>query len=66
MHNHYSASGIASDAQRYLNQGIIIDTTTTLDFDIIYAHKTQRSDKANCRPNEPDQLLADIKQQLLR
>ena len=28
MDNHYSASGIASDAQSYLDRGINIDVTT--------------------------------------
>lgn len=66
MDNHYSASNIASDVQRDLDWGPRISTTNTLDPIVMYTHETQRLDKLNRYPNEPGQVLSDIKHQLLR
>lgn len=66
MDDHYLVISITSDIQHYFNQSLRTDTTNTLDPTIMYTHKMQQMDKPNCYLNEPDQVLADIKQQLLQ
>lgn len=50
MDNYYSASGIASDTQFYLDQRIRKDTTSTLDPTVMYAHRMQWPEKPNHYP----------------
>lgn len=62
MDKHYSVHSITSET--YLNRGSGTDIRITVNLTVMYAHKMQRHDKPNCHPNEPDQVLANIRQQL--
>ena len=63
MDRHYSAGGIASDAQRYLDRGIKMDITTTTKTTALMASQPTHSDKS--RSLERDKILADVQLQLL-
>ena len=60
---HYSAGGIASDAQRYLDRGIKTDITTTAETTVLMASQPTHSDKSHSL--ERDKILADVPLQLL-
>ena len=63
MDRHYSAGGIASDAQRYLDRGIKTDITTAAETTAPMASQPTHSDKP--RSLESDKILADVQLQLL-
>ena len=63
MDRHYSAVGIASDAQRYLDRGIKTDITTAAETTALMASQPTHSDKP--RSLESDKILADVQLQLL-
>ena len=63
MDRHYSAGGIASDAQRYLDRGIKTDITTAAETTALMASQPTHSDKS--RSLERDKILADVQLQLL-
>ena len=63
MDRHYSAGGIASDAQRYLDRGIKTDITTAAETTALMASQPTHSDKS--RSLESDKILADVQLQLL-
>ena len=63
MDRHYSAGGIASDAQRYLDRGIKTDITTATETTALMASQPTHSDKP--RSLESDKILADVQLQLL-
>ena len=60
---HYSAGGIASDAQRYLDRSIKTDITTAAETTALMASQPTHSDKP--RSLESDKILADVQLQLL-
>ena len=55
MDNHYTASGIACEAQRYIDRGIRTDDTTSHD-NAYYTHRPQRWSRGNT-PIKPKQPL---------
>ena len=63
MDRHYSAGGIASDAQRYLDRGIKTDITAAAETTALMASQPTHSDKS--RSLESDKILADVQLQLL-
>ena len=63
MDRHYSACGIARDAQRYLDRGIKTDITTAAETTALMASQPTHSDKS--RSLESDKILADVQLQLL-
>ena len=63
MDRHYSAGGIASDAQCYLDRGIKTDITTAAETTALMASQPTHSDKS--RSLESDKILADVQLQLL-
>ena len=63
MDRHYSAGGIASDAQHYLDRGIKTDITTAAETTALMASQPTHSDKP--RSLESDKILADVQLQLL-
>ena len=63
MDRHYSAGGIASDAQRYLDRGIKTDITTAAETTALMASQPTHSDKS--RSLESDKILADVQLELL-
>ena len=60
MDNHYSAIGIACEAQRYLDRGIKTDDPTSHD-SAYYTHRPQRSSRGNV-PTKPKQPLRTSRQ----
>ena len=63
MDRHYSAGGIASDAQHYLDRGIKMDITTAAETTALMASQPTHSDKS--RSLESDKILANVQLQLL-
>lgn len=63
MDRHYSAGGIASDAQRFLDRGIKTDMTTSVETTALIASQPANSGKPHSL--ESDRILADVKRQLL-
>lgn len=55
--NHCYVSDIVNEVQHYFDRGHKTDTTTTLDSNVMCAHKSQRTDKPNRHPNDSDQVL---------
>lgn len=63
MDRHYSAGGIASDAQRFLGRGIKTDMTTSTETTALIASQPANSGKLHSL--ESDRILDDVKRQLL-
>ena len=63
MDRHYSAGGIASNTQRYLDRGIKTDITTAAETTVLMASQPTHSDKSHSL--ESDKILADVQLQLL-